>query len=691
MPIYQTSCSSEYIKPESWGIFVDIEQLLKEKLKSPQEEERVQAVRELAGFGSDLAISLIYQAMGDSSWRVRKEAADAFLSFPRAEELAGDIVEMLHSQENAGLRNIAVDILIHLGSQALPVLFDELQCIDHDVRKFVLDILGDIGDLSSTSAMVAAMADEDRNVRAAAAENLGKIGAAEAIPALLEAMVDADLLMRFTILESLGKIGHPIPIEQILRYNDDPLLRKALFECIGQANIEEGIPLLVDGLSEQMRNVRESAAVLLATMYVAHPDSVARSLVGNTAAARALTEVLRGNNPAVVRAALKLIPLTGDLNSAERLLELLDNEELRQEAASALVALGRGAILSLLDKWPLSDDRTRAYLGYLVGETGCTEAVPLLLSGVSSENLTLRMSCAQALGRLNEVAAVPCLVEMLQGTIPELRDAAQNALAALADACPEEIVKALNPLVENEDSEIRAAVISVLGRVDYPIIEHCLTLALKDESASVRRAAVNALGSNPADEHLDVLMLALTDEDSEVRRSGADALGQIKNPQAVDALALALFDEDLWVRATVIRSLGKIKVKRSVSLIKEALGDPIGLVCIAALEALAELDPEVAFPLLVASLYHEDEEVVNAALQQLVATGRRDWLTSMTDVLINHQHWEVRLNYARALALLDGQGCREAIENRLMIEGEAMVRQQLEEILSRDKGREGLT
>jgi HEAT repeat protein len=539
--------------------------------------------------------------------------------------------------------------------------------------------------------MIASMSDEDRNVRAAAAENLGKIGAVEAVPALLEAMADDDLLMRFTILEALGKIGKPIPIEKIRQYNDDLLLRKALLDCIGQANIADGIPLLVAGLNDRIRNVRESAATSLATLYFAHPELVASSLLADSAAAtRALSELLHASSMAVVRAALKLVPLTDDICSADSLLEILDNEELCQDAASALVALGRPAIVTLLDKWSTSNDRIRTYLSYLAGETGCSEALPLLFSGLSSEDVTLRMSCAQALGRLNEVAAVPCLVEMLQGAVREVSDAAQHALAALAASYPTEIVEALSPLAEDGNCEIRAAVISVLARLDYRKNEHFLALALKDESALVRLAAITALGSNPADEHLGVLMLALTDEDSEVRRGSAEALGTIKNPQSVEALALALFDEDLWVRVAVIHSLGKIRGTRSVSLIKEALGDPIGLVCIAALEALAKLDTGAAFPLLMASLYHEDEEVVNAALQHLVATGRKDWLASMTDVLLNHQHWEVRLSYARALESLDEPGYLKAIENRLMVEGEVMVRQQLESMLNNFNRREGL-
>lgn len=448
--------------------------------------------------------------------------------------------------------------------------------------------------------------------------------------------------------------------------------------------------MLVEGLSDRMRNVRESATVALAALHVAHPESVAGALAADNETSQALAELLHSSSLDVVRAVLTLIPLTSGKGCAERLLEIIDNEELSQEAAAALIALGRPAIVSLLNKWSASDDRNRTYLSYLAGETGCSEAVPMLLSGLSSDDMNLRMTCAQALGRLNEATAVPQLIEMLHDTTPQMRDVAKNALSALALTCPAEIVEALSPLVEDKDADIRTAVISVLGRIDYKKSEHWLNLALKDESSSVRCAAISALGSNPSDELLDVLMLALTDEDSEVRRVGAEALGEVNSLQALDALALALFDEDLWVRATVIRSLGKIKSPRSVALIKEALGDPIGLVCIAALESLALLDPEAAFPQLIASLYHDDEEVVNAALQQLVGMGRRDWMESMTDVLLNHKHWEVRLNYARALETLDDAGCLKAIENRLMIEGEAMVRQQLESTLNTFKGREEL-
>ncbi|NIQ96152.1 MAG: HEAT repeat domain-containing protein, partial [Desulfuromonadales bacterium] len=96
----------------------------------------------------------IYNALGDESWRVRKEAVDLFLRRPENARCAGEVVKLLHSEENAGLRNAAMEILIRLGRQAVPHLLSEIGTPDHDVRKFILDIVGEIGDPSCVPALV---------------------------------------------------------------------------------------------------------------------------------------------------------------------------------------------------------------------------------------------------------------------------------------------------------------------------------------------------------------------------------------------------------------------------------------------------------------------------------------------------------------------------------------------------------
>src|ERR1019366_7919978 len=120
---------------------VEKEELLAEQLRSADEETRRLAVVGLSGYPVDKTKDYLFAALGDVSWRVRKEAVDALL----ASNVSADIIEefvLLLESDNAGLRNSAVESLERLGVRALPVLCRHVADDDHDVRKFVIDILG---------------------------------------------------------------------------------------------------------------------------------------------------------------------------------------------------------------------------------------------------------------------------------------------------------------------------------------------------------------------------------------------------------------------------------------------------------------------------------------------------------------------------------------------------------------------
>ena len=174
-------------------------------LSSEDEETRRSTVAALAARPLSETRDLLMRAMGDESWRVRKEAVEQFLASPVAGEYAEQLFELLRSPDNAGLRNSSVEALVRLGKASIPVLSAHADDKDCDVRKFVVDILGGIGDISSLPLLIAALDDADPNVRAAAAENLGMIGHVRAVPPLLEALARPDLALRHTILEALGR------------------------------------------------------------------------------------------------------------------------------------------------------------------------------------------------------------------------------------------------------------------------------------------------------------------------------------------------------------------------------------------------------------------------------------------------------------------------------------------------------
>ena len=110
-------------------------------LNSPDEESRLQGLHDLTSCDVSEALPLIFAAFGDESWRVRKQAIDLFMSMPISRELIGEVIELLHAEENAGLRNAAVEILTRMGRHSVPMLLDQVNCPDHDVRKFIVDIL----------------------------------------------------------------------------------------------------------------------------------------------------------------------------------------------------------------------------------------------------------------------------------------------------------------------------------------------------------------------------------------------------------------------------------------------------------------------------------------------------------------------------------------------------------------------
>lgn len=657
---------------------------MEDRLAAQEEELRLQGLKELGRLGIGESLPALHRALGDESWRVRKEAVDLFLALPAASSLCGEICEHLHSQDNAGLRNAAVEILTRIGRPSLPLLLDELTCQDHDVRKFALDILGEIGDPNAATAMVRSLADEDDNVRAAAAENLGKLRVVEVVPALLDALEQADLLLRFTILEALGQIGAKVPVDRLLPLGADRMVRKALFDCLGRVGGLEALPVLVAGLDDEMRNVREAATVALIGIGRSGGADFWRQFaeLAGPSRADALVELLSSSSEEEVRhAALTLLGACGETRHARHLLTLADDETLGEAAIQALTAMGRHAACSLTELWPEADSRTRTCLAYVIGAAHCRPGCSLLIEGLGSDDLELRLMSARALGELGETVAFSPLVAALREPSEELRREATQALSRMAASAATEVVGMLRPLVSEADPGLRAAAIRILGVCATPEVGGMLHFALKDEAAEVRRAAVRAIEARPGEEQVTSLMLALTDEDADVRRLAAEALGASGEQAAVSALELALKDEDIWVRAAAVRSLGRIGGAEAERLIEGALGDPVGLIAIAALETLGQLDPGRLESAAMLALRHGDEEVVNSAIQLLVGSGNSAWLETGGIDLLNHRHWEVRLNAARAMAALLGADAVAALESRLLIEGEDLVRQELQDLL----------
>lgn len=659
---------------------------LTSQLEAQDEEERRRAVLGLAEHPLAVAMAPLLAAMGDVSWRVRKEAVNAVIGmFPDGTAIEG-IVGLLASPDNAGLRNSAVEALERLGGRAVPALLRTVADSDHDVRKFVIDILGNIGDRTCLPALVAALTDPDANVSAAAAENLGKLGDAEAVPPLVAALANPDVWFRYSVLGALARLGQPVPFEVLAPLAAENLLKRPVFDCLGAVGSVEAAGLLVNGLADRVRTVREAAAVALVRLRSRVGDGDALEAIDRQLAAlrgapciEPLLVSLDAVEQPTVEAVIRILGLIGDERAAVPLLQGVRNERLRRPCLDGLRGLGEAGLAALAARFPAADDEERTLIVHVWGELGYAAGEALLVAAMAAGHPALRRAAVIAAGKIGLTALLGQIDALLADGDSDVRDGCIGALVRLAAAESAGVRPIAQTLAVAESPESRRnAVLLYAALADG----ERLALLAKDEDPLVRRSAVVALAETGHGESLGGLVMALVDEDAEVRIAAAAGLGESGAAAAIAPLLVALADEDPWVQCAVLKSLGRLGGADALKAIEQRLSSFEGVVLIAALETLASFREPSALALVRRTLDNPDEEVVKAAIGILADDGE-EWLAEYGDRLLHHPHWDVRITFARALAQLRGVVAVPQLEAAFAEERDELVRSQLRDLLDR--------
>lgn len=659
---------------------------LTEQLRSPDEETRRLAVVGLAEYPLEEAKEAFFAAMGDVSWRVRKEAVDAVLAGAVSIEVMEALIGMLASQENAGLRNSAVEALERLGTLAVPALCRHIGDNDHDVRKFVIDILGSIGDAAAVPLLIHALNDPDPNVSAAAAENLGKIADPRAVSPLVQALAKSDVWLRHTILEALSRIGKPVSIEVITPLAAENLLKKAVFDCLGAIGDAEAVPILVEGLKEKVRNAREAAATALIKLRERLSDDLAARSIGARLKSLAGTPFVDGllasmetSDRELKEALVRILGLIGDDRSTLRLLHGCRDDRLRRFCLLAFEHMGATGMHSLLRAFPTADDEERCFIAFVCGELKYSGCASLLREGMADECPMLRRICAVAAGKIGDTALIDDLAPLLDDNETDVREGAIEALSRLAEREGEKVLRIAGELAGAEIFEKRrfAAILYAALNDDEK-----LSLLIKDEDATVRKTAVNSLAELKSPVAVPHLVMALADEDADVRIAAAGALGEIGGDNVLEPLFLALKDEDPWVKCAALKSLGRLGSDQALVEIAETLEHGEGLVVISALETLAEIGGEKVSELVKKGLENHDEEVVKASIE-ILSRGGDDWLDEFGDKLLLHPHWDVRRSIIMAMVAHQGEKALPRLRSVLETESDDLVKETITEIMDR--------
>jgi len=231
----------------------DQEKILRQNLKSSDATIRKEALESLLTVDLDSElIEMVAELFSDPDKGVRDAASMLFTMQPY-KDVPKKIVKYIFS-EDISIRNMAGEVLLKNGSNSIDALMEELGKGNSDDEKFLIDILGWIGDPKPTDKIIEILdTNKDENVILACAEALGNIKAESAVSRLVALLDnDEDEILTPTVMEALGKIGNKEAIDHFMNvYSDQDVLTKyTIVESLGRVGDEESLGFLLNELQE---------------------------------------------------------------------------------------------------------------------------------------------------------------------------------------------------------------------------------------------------------------------------------------------------------------------------------------------------------------------------------------------------------------------------------------------------------
>ncbi len=607
---------------------------------SDNAEVRRVVVEKIALLNNATAFDFLFTSIGDLDWRVRKTAVDSLLRYKQYDGFFERVYVALESDENAGLRNAAVEIITKLGNTAVNNITDFLSRANYEVKKFLLDALGDIKNINSVGAVAQFLNDEDENVRSSAAETLGKIKDKSSTKYLVEVLSRDELQLQFCALEALVNIAEPIAIDNVIPLINNRILRKAVFEVLGQSKDEHAVKFLVDGIHDNSKASREAAFKAIVNIYKTIDDPTVRghiiellSKISSPWLIKKISASLGSSHPKVKKSVITMLGFLQAVDSIPELLDVGDDDNIRECIFDSIIYMGLMCSDKIREEFMSRGDRDRCFLARLMGAIKDHNSEKILADSLKDRFGHLRSSAAISLAQLNQPESIDVIFPILNDQYEDVQNSALEALTMLAKSYPEEIRETIKRYLGADDDQLKINIITLIGRIGAKEdIEH-LDLALRDGNPDVRTAAVYAIGEINVLAESKHLILTLTDESDKVRLATSKVLGNMYSEESFKALLTTLYDSNDWVKVNGMRSLARLNAFDAIEPVARFLEHDNPLLVINAIESLRELAAPNLHEYLSALLSHDDNEVVKTAVSILKDLKDEKALRTLLDVL----------------------------------------------------------
>lgn len=290
-------------------------------------------------------------------------------------------------------------------------------------------------------------------------------------------------------------------------------------------------------------------------------------------AVESLIFALNYSKPLVRAWAAFLLGVIGDQDAVDPLLLRL-NSESQEERRSVIQALGRLKAVDAVERLIalLDDDEIAGTAAEALGKIRDLSALMPLIDLLKKHKPSV-YSVSAALNAFGEHAVLPLSAVLLDNTAHRVHDLVLMELWMIGDKRAIEPISAF--LQASHDKKLKSNAISALGYLKaQDAVPQIAEILRSTSDYDLGSAAAMALGHIGGREAFFELVDVLEHGEFETQHHAALAFGQMGSVEDIQPLLAALKHQNHYIRSAAAVSLGNLKDKRAVEALRQILDDP---------------------------------------------------------------------------------------------------------------------
>ena len=425
-------------------------------LQSGTTQDKIDALQEvLFEKLEDAVLEEVANYLVDEDKGIRNSVQNILINNPSS---ANYIVKYI-SSDDISVRNLAGEVLVRIGNESVESLVKYLSdSDDYDDQKFIIDVLGLIGDPSVSPKVIEELKkNTDDNVKLACIETLGNLRDASSVEELMAAYRQNELF-KPSVIEALGKIGstEAAGFMETVYAEEDVLTKYSIIESLGLIGNENTFFFLISQLNEtsgplvwpiikSIQQLKEQynlevpfdekiKSVILDTIYEAQPEfkkaaifllsqfndkEMISAFLNSVGEDEELDIMIRGTLLENVEKTLSVYPslLQNEIKNAtpvlETLVDLLQNSETPLEKIYNGLSL-RSLIDSLSKYLTHPDEEARRLAMILLFGIDAKAAILFADKMVNDDNIWNKLKLIENLAELDDEGVTPILEKLAE-------------------------------------------------------------------------------------------------------------------------------------------------------------------------------------------------------------------------------------------------------------------------------------